>query len=162
MLRSLTFSLALTLGLATSAPILAQEGPGREFAAFAQRLGHEAQARSRDAAQRPAAPAEPLDIEEPFTFELDQFSVEALMLSRQIDAAGGPVDLRCIFRGMSEDAERRFNALNDAETAAQQAHLYAGLAELMRDAAEIAPAVDSDVELDPARLPASCQAVRPG
>ena len=136
----------------------AHAGPGQDFADFATRLGSEASARSQAAAQRPAAPAHPLDIEDSFGFELEQFSVEALMLSRQIDAAGGPIDLRCIFRGMSADAERRLGALNAAETAAEQAHIYSALADLMRDASEIAPAVDSDADLSGIELPASCPA----
>lgn len=145
---------------ATGLTAAAQAGPGADLAEFAERLGAEAAARSQTAAQRPAAQAHPLDIEDPFAFELEQFSVEALMLSRRIDAAGGPVDLRCIFRGMSADAGARMEALNDAETAAQQAHIYAGLADLMRDASEIAPAVDSDADLSGVELPASCPAVQ--
>jgi len=147
-----------SLILLTSLTATAQAGPGSDLAEFAQRLGTEATARSREAALRPAAPAAPLDIEDPYSFELDQFATEALMLSRQIDAAGGPIDLRCIFRGMSRDTEARIEAINAAETAAEQAHIYAGLADLMRDAAEIAPAVDTDADLSDVNLPASCPA----
>ncbi|MEA1943133.1 MAG: hypothetical protein U9P68_12890 [Pseudomonadota bacterium] len=154
MMRTLLMAALAATGLAASA----QAGPGADLAEFAERLRAEATARSQTAAQRPAAPAHPLDIEDPFAFELEQFSVEALMLSRRIDAAGGPIDLRCIFRGMSADAGARLEALNEAETAAQQAHIYAGLADLMRDASEIAPAVDSDADLSGVELPASCPA----
>ncbi|WP_203295114.1 hypothetical protein [Maricaulis parjimensis] len=154
MLRVIGTSLILLTSLASAA----QAGPGSDFAEFAQRLGEEATTRSRAAAQRPAAPATPLDIEDPYSFELDQFAVEAMMLSREIDAAGGPVDLRCIFRGMSNDTQARIEAINTAETAAEQAHIYAGLADLMRDAAEIAPAVDTDTDLSELNLPASCPA----
>jgi len=154
MMRTLLMAALAAAGLTATA----QAGPGADLAEFAERLGAQAEARSQAAAQRPAAPARPLDIEDPFAFELEQFSVEALMLSRRIDAAGGPVDLRCIFRGMSADAGARMEALNDAETAAQQAHIYAGLADLMRDASEIAPAVDSDADLSGVELPASCPA----
>lgn len=80
------------------------------------------------------------------------------MLSRQIDAAGGPIDLRCIFRGMSEDAARQLEALNAADTAAEQAHIYAGLADLMRDANEIAPAIDGETDLADMPRPAPCPA----
>jgi len=154
MMRTLLTAALAATALAASA----QAGPGADLAEFAERLGAQAEARSQAAAQRPAAPAHPLDIEDPFAFELEQFSVEALMLSRRIDAAGGPIDLRCIFRGMSADAGSRLEALNDAETAAQQAHIYAGLADLMRDASEIAPAIDSDADLEGVELPASCPA----
>ena len=76
--------------------------------------------------------------------------------------AGGPIDLRCIFRGMSADATSRLEALNAAETAAEQAHIYADLAALMSDASEIAPAVDSDTDLSGVELPASCPALSGG
>ncbi|MAK65187.1 MAG: hypothetical protein CMF75_10695 [Maricaulis sp.] len=152
MLRVIGTSILLLTSLAS----VAEAGPGSDFAEFAQRLGTEASARSQSAAQRPAAPATPLDIEDPYTFELDQFAAESLMLSREIDAAGGPVDLRCIFRGMSRDTQARIDAINAAETAAEQAHIYAGLADLMRDAAEIAPAIDTDTDLSGVTLPASC------
>ena len=152
---------ATALLLAAAATAAAQAGPGSDFAEFAQRLRTEAAARSQTAAQTPAAPAAPLGIEDPFSFELEQFSVEALMLSRNIDAAGGPIDLRCIFRGMSADAGARLDALNAAETAAEQAHIYAGLADLMRDAAQIAPAVDTDVDLSGVDLPVTCPAATP-
>lgn len=158
MLRQIAAALLFAAAASVTASGAASAGPGSDFAEFAQRLRGEATARSQAAAARPAAPAEPLDIEDPFGFELEQFSVEALILSRRIDAAGGPVDLRCIFRGMSQDAGNRIEALNTAETAAEQAHIYAGLADLMRDAAEIAPAVDSDADLEGIELPASCPA----
>jgi len=148
--------LLAALVLAGSAPALA--GPGADFAAFARTIGAQTAERSREAAARPAAPATPLGIEDPLTFELEQFSVEALLISRRIDASGGPVDLRCIFRGMSEDAARRLEALNTAGTAAEQAHIYREISELMRDAAEIAPAVDSDADIEGVELPASCPA----
>lgn len=150
--------IATALLLAAAVTAGASAGPGSDFAEFASRLRGEAAARSQAAAARPAAPADPLDIEDPFGFELEQFSVEALVMSRRIDAAGGPVDLRCIFRGMSADAGARLEALNTAETAAEQAHIYAGLAELMRDAAEIAPAVDGEADIEGVDVPASCPA----
>jgi len=148
---------ALTLSSSATAT-----GPGSDFAAFAAAIGATARERSRDAASRPAAPATHLDIEDPLSFELEQFSVEALLMSRRIDEAGGPIDLRCIFRGMSADAAARLDALNAAETAAQQAHIYADLAALMSDAAEIAPAVDTDTDLTTVDLPASCPALPNG
>jgi hypothetical protein len=144
------------------APAAAQAGPGSDFAAFAAAIGETARARSQEAARRPAAPATPLDIEDPLSFELEQFSVEALLMSRRIDEAGGPIDLRCIFRGMSADATARLEALNAAETAAEQAHIYADLAALMSDASDIAPAVDSDTDLSGVELPASCPALSGG
>ncbi|ABI64891.1 hypothetical protein Mmar10_0598 [Maricaulis maris MCS10] len=158
-MKSVLFAVLAASALATSA---AQAGPGSEFAAFAEAIGETARARAREAAQRPAAPARPLDIEDPLSFELEQFSLEAMLMSRRIDEAGGPLDLRCIFRGMSADASARLDALNAAETAAEQAHIYTDLADLMADASEIAPAVDSDTDLSDVTLPASCPAVSGG
>lgn len=134
-------------------------GPGSELATFAGDIRTEAALRAQLAASRPAAPAEPLDIEDPFYFELEQFSVDALRLSRAVDAAGGPTDLRCIFRGMSADAADRLEALNQSDTSAQQAHVYRAIAGLMRDASEIAPAVDDEAALPEGFAPpASCPA----
>lgn len=158
-MKSALLAASIALVLTSSA---ASAGPGSEFAAFAEAIGQTAQVRSREAASRPAAPATPLDIEDPFTFELEQFALEAMLMSRRIDEAGGPLDLRCIFRGMSADASSRLEALNAAETAAQQAHIYADLAALMSDASEIAPAVDGEANLDSVPLPASCPAISDG
>lgn len=148
----------LTLGL-VSAP--APAGPGEDFAEFATSLRSQAESRARRAAANPAAPPTRLDIEDPFFFELEQFSVDALRLSRAIDQAGGPVDLRCIFRGMSSDAAARLDALNGADSRGDQARVYRAIADLMRDAAEIAPAVDNEADLpDGITPPAYCPASR--
>ena len=158
-MKSALLAASIALVLTSSA---ASAGPGSEFAAFAEAIGQTARVRSREAASRPAAPATPLDIEDPFSFELEQFALEAMLMSRRIDEAGGPLDLRCIFRGMSADASSRLEALNAAETAAQQAHIYADLAALMSGASEIAPAVDGEANLDSVPLPASCPAISDG
>ena len=121
-------------------PVLA--GPGADFAECANDLRGEAQIRASDAASRPAAPADRIDIEDPFYFELEQFSVDAMRLSRALGDTGGPEDLQCIFRGMSRDMEARLGALNEADSAGEQARIYRAIADLMRDASEIAPAAD--------------------
>ena len=137
----------------------AMAGPGEDLATFASDLRNEAATRAQLAASRPAAPAQPLDIEDPFYFELEQFSVDALRLSRAVDAAGGPTDLRCIFRGMSSDAAARLEALNQSDTSAEQARVYRAIADLMRDASEIAPAIDDEAALPEGfAAPASCPA----
>ena len=140
-------------------PVLA--GPGGDLADFAGSIQGQAESRARQAAANPAAPASPIDIEDPFYFELEQFSVDALRLSRAIDTAGGPADLRCIFRGMSADAGQRLDALNTAETSADQARVYRAIAALMQDAVNIAPAVDDEDALPEGFAPpASCPASR--
>lgn len=146
MRMSVTALLAL---LMINAPALA--GPGAEFADWAQDLHLEATLRANDAAARPAAPADPLDIEDPFFFELEQFAVDALRLSRLLRDNNGPGDLQCIFRGISNDASARIDALNDAESAGAQARIYRQLAALMNDAAAIAPAID-DSEIPEASI----------
>jgi hypothetical protein len=135
-------------------------GPGSELAERANQLREQAQIRAQHAAQRPAAPAEALDLDDPFLVGLEQFSADAMRLSRAIDAAGGPIDLRCIFRGMSGDSASRLEALIDAASAADQARVYRTLDDLMRDAAEIAPAAD-DTELARAMtVPLTCPATQ--
>jgi hypothetical protein len=150
--------LALASILCASAASAA--GPGTDFAEIADTLREEARARAELAATRPAAPATPLDIEDPFFFELEQFSADAMRLSRAIDEAGGPLDLRCIFRGMSNDAATRLDALNSVETAAEQARVYRAIVDLMRDAVEIAPIIDNSDMPDGFAAPSGCQASR--
>lgn len=127
-------------------------GPGQEFADWAAELQSEAYSRASIAARMPAADAQPLDIEDPFYFELEQFAADAMRLSRLLADHGGPQDLQCIFRGMSADAEARLEALNAAERQSEQARIYRAIADLMRDASEIGPAVD-DSEIAVEGLP---------
>ncbi|WP_412545383.1 hypothetical protein [Maricaulis sp. MIT060901] len=142
--RRLVLSIASVIGLSASA----LAGPGTDFSEFAADLREQADERAVLAASTPAAPAQPLDIEDPFYFELEQFSVDAMRLSRAIAQADGPQDLQCIFRGMSEDAADRLEALNEADSSGDQARIYRNLSALLRDAEEIAPAVDdAGVEL---------------
>lgn len=134
--------------------------PGSDLADQARNIAEQASQRADYAAKRPGAPAEPIDLDDPLQYDLDQFSADAMRLSRAIDEAGGPIDLRCIFRGMSGDAASRLEALNAADTAADQARVYREIAALMHDATEIAPAADGE-DL-PATLgpPGSCPASR--
>ncbi|WP_417481043.1 hypothetical protein [Maricaulis sp.] len=149
---------ALACALLASSAALA--GPGTDLAATARNIASQAQERADYAAERPGAPASLIDLDDPLQYDLDQFSADAMRLSRAIDEAGGPIDLRCIFRGMSGDAASRLEALNAAETAADQARVYREISALMHDAAEIAPAADGE-DL-PATLgpPGSCPATR--
>jgi hypothetical protein len=119
-------------------------GPGSDLAEAARNIAGQAQQRADFAAGRPGAPASTLEFDDPLQLDLDRFAADAMRLSRAIDEAGGPVDLRCIFRGMSGDAASRLEALNAAETAADQARVYREISALMHDAAEIAPAADGE------------------
>lgn len=137
--------LALAALVPLSAPAMA--GPGQDLADFASDLREEAHARAQRLAARPASPADVIDIEDPFAFELEQFAADSLRLSRAIESSGGPSDLRCIFRGISQDANRRLEGLQSAQTGGEQARLYRSLVELMRDAEDIAPSVDTEADL---------------
>ena len=158
LLRILTISLFLSAG-----PALAYNDPaplaqaGEALAESAAILRDEARNRAATAAQTPAAPAQRLGVEDPFRFELEMFAADAMRLSRQIDAEGGPQDLRCIFRGMSADAEARLDALDAAGDAGAQARIYREVAALMNDAALIAPDLaEDDPEADAAPMLGGC------
>ena len=133
----------LIAAFSLSVPAAAE--PGQEFAEWASELRVEAVSRANIAASAPAAPALPLDVEDPFYFEMEAFVTDALRLSRLVADNDGPQDLQCIFRGMSNDAAARLEALNAAERRSDQARTYRAIANLMRDAMQIAPAVDEEV-----------------
>tara|TARA_R110002073_G_scaffold1785_4_gene12814 strand:- start:511 stop:981 length:471 start_codon:yes stop_codon:yes gene_type:complete len=149
---------ALAAALFISSAALA--GPGADLADAARSIADQAQARAEFATGRPAAPAAEIELGDPLQYELDQFSADAMRLSRAIDAAGGPIDLRCIFRGMSGDAASRLEALNAATTAADQARIYHEISALMHDAAEIAPAADGEDLPVSSGPPGTCPAAR--
>jgi hypothetical protein len=128
-------------GLAVTAPA-AYAGPGADLAATADELRARAQSRAEIAALHPAAPVAPLDYEDPLLADLETFAAAAMRLSRTIEETDGPGDLSCIFRGMSEDAEARLAAIDDSTTGSTRSRVYIEIAELMRDAAEIAPDAD--------------------
>lgn len=156
-MRHTVGTLACALTCAVLAGSAALAGPGTDLADAARLIEQQAQQRAELAATRPGAPATPVDLDDPLQFDLDQFSADAMRLSRAIDEAGGPVDLRCIFRGMSGDSASRLEALNAAETAADQARVYREIASLMHDAGEIAPAADGE-DLPLNMAPATCPA----
>ncbi|MGK0265848.1 MAG: hypothetical protein ACI82N_000090 [Maricaulis sp.] len=143
--------------LASSAALA---GPGTDLADQARMIAEQAQQRADFAADRPGAPAAMIELDDPLQFDLDRFSADAMRLSRAIDEAGGPIDLRCIFRGMSGDAASRLEALNGAQTAADQARIYREISALMHDAAEIAPAADGEELPVASSPPATCPASR--
>ncbi len=132
----------LVLVVASIAPAFADAGRVVELAGG---IAVEAEARA-DALQRnPAAPAVPLALDDPLLTELDEFALAALTLSRAIEAADGPEDLKCIFRGMSEDAGARVADLEAAETRADQSRAYAEIARLTRQAEHLAAEPDAQV-----------------
>jgi len=120
----------------------AHAGPGSDLAEVADDLRARAQSRADAAARRPGASVRPLDFEDPMLADLESFAMAAMRLSRTIEENEGPGDLSCIFRGMSEDAEARLTAIDDARTGAERSRAFQDIADLMRDAAQIAPDID--------------------
>ncbi len=98
---------------------------------------------ANDAASRsgahPFAPPEGYALSGEFARRIDQFSDLATGLVVRLDAKGGPKDLRCIYRGMAEDAKRRLAALQRAQNAGAQAVILNGLGALFSDAREVTP-----------------------
>jgi hypothetical protein len=127
--------------LALTAPA-AFAGPGSDLADTADDLRARAQARAEAAARHPAALATPLDFEDPFLADMEAFAADAMRVSHAIEDADGPSDLRCIFRGMSHDTEARLSAIDEATTGSDRSRAYSEIANLMRDAVEIAPEAD--------------------
>ncbi|MCF8880561.1 hypothetical protein L5876_12110 [Hyphobacterium sp. SN044] len=140
--------LIIALFAVSAAPAFA--GPGADLGTEAAELRDEAQARADALAASPAAPAEAVD--ESFVVRVEEFSAAAAMLSRRIEDANGPQDLRCIFRGMSADAGARLDDFAEAETQADTARVYLEYVYLFNQAAEIAPEADAElprIEPDP-------------
>lgn len=108
----------------------------------------EAERRAVALRQNPAAPAIPFELGDPLLTELDEFALAALTLSRQIEAAGGAEDLKCIFLGMSRDAPARIAEIEAAATRADQSRAYAEIARLTRQAERIAADPDAQVGTD--------------
>jgi len=81
----------------------------------------------------------------------------ASRLSIEIDQRGGPTDLRCIFRGMSEETGKQLDAAAKATTGGDQAKAYARLMHMLKDAVEIAPAVGGNATAASASRAAAAQ-----
>jgi hypothetical protein len=78
--------------------------------------------------------------------DLQRFGMSASRLSIEIDKTGGPVDLRCIFRGMAEETDNQLKAVSAASTGSEQAAALDRLSHMLKDAVEIAPAVGSQTK----------------
>lgn len=128
--------LALCLILAPAA----DAGPpsGLAETAGALRTGVERQAKAAADAPARDAQALPADLQR----GLETFGLAASRLSLTIDAAGGPADLRCIFRGMAEETGVQLSALKAARREADRLQPLSRLAAMLADAEQIAPAAD--------------------
>ena len=109
--------------------------------AEASRLLGQVDAVKAAASARPAL--KPAALSPTLVGDLQRLGMSASRLSLQIDKAGGPADLRCIFRGMAEETDRHIVAASSAATGAQQAVALDRLSHVLKDAVEIAPAASA-------------------
>lgn len=139
MLRTLATALILTLFAAAAAG--AQDAARIETLAgeLAREAGTRAEALTA-APGRDSAPADPYDS---FVLGVQEFAAEAMTLSRHIEAVDGANDLKCIFRGMSEDALSRLEMLSEPARNAERARTYQAFAALFEDAQIIAADEDT-------------------
>lgn len=134
MLRIVVTAIVLLLGTAASAA--AQDAV--RVAELADTLKAEAESRAQTLARTPGAPSAGIDPHDPFATGVQDFAGETIRLSRHIEAVGGPMDLKCIFKGMSEDALLRLDALAEPARNGARARTYHEFAGLFEDAAIIA------------------------
>ncbi|MDQ7018391.1 MAG: hypothetical protein Q9M33_04410 [Robiginitomaculum sp.] len=123
-------------GLASATDILADF---QAFDAEAQALQVLSEQAAKKASAHPFAPPEGFALSGEFARRIDAFSTHAAALSARIDAMGGPKDLRCIYRGMAEDAKKRLTALHHAKNAGEQAAVLKDMDALFMDASEVTP-----------------------
>lgn len=128
----------LSFALLLAPPAFADTLAG-EVKAAAARLLTQVNAAETAARARPSARPAPLDAT--LSADLQRFGLAASRLSTEIDQRGGPTDLRCIFRGMSDETGAQLKAAARATTGADQAKALARLGHMLKDAVEIAPAV---------------------
>ena len=119
-----------------------QSTPGAQFAALATDLHNEVQARAATARAYPAQTAPDLPPDDLLFSGLSELSVRAMQLSLSMETRNGPEDLRCIYRGMAQDALNHRQALSDADIRAGRLQVFAELAYLLDHAVEIGPIAD--------------------
>jgi hypothetical protein len=132
------FYFVAAMMLATTAAFA--DGLSRQVGAEASRLLVEVDGARKLANARPALKPQPLT--PTLVTDLQRFGLAASRLSLEIDARGGPEDLKCIFRGMAEETGKQLAAVSSAATGAQQAMALSRLSLMLSDAARIAPAAD--------------------
>jgi hypothetical protein len=123
-------------GLASAADIFTDF---QAFDAEAQALQVLAEQAANNASAHPFAPPEGFALSGEFARRIAVFSDRAAALSARIDSMGGPKDLRCIYRGMAEDAKKRLAALHHAKNAGEQAMVLKDMDALFMDASEVTP-----------------------
>ncbi len=125
-----------------------QATPGADFAARAAELQTRVEARLETAANFPAQRAPEFGPSNELYVGLAEFSAQAMRLSLDMEARQGPEDLRCIFRGMAQDALDHRRALATAEIAADNIGTYRDLLYLLGHAEGVGPIADQD-EIEP-------------
>lgn len=135
MIRTLLAALILTLVSAASAA--AAEDAAR-LQALSTELQDIALQRAEALAGAPDAISAPIESGDPFAVNVQDFAARSLQLSRHIEAVGGPQDLKCIFRGISEDALARLGDLAEPARNGERVRTYRNLAALFEDAAFMA------------------------
>ena len=133
MMRRLLLAAALVLS-ATSQAFADAERVERLASAIAQ----EAVVRAHALERAPAAPAFAPPPGDSLLANMQDFALAALALSDDIEARGGPQDLRCIFRGMGGDVEARIETLLASQSRADQSRAYRDIEALARQAERIA------------------------
>jgi hypothetical protein len=123
------------------APAAFADGLSKQVGAEAARLLVQVDAARKAANARPAL--KPAPLAPALVTDLQRFGLSASRLSLEIDARGGPADLRCIFRGMAEETGKQLSAASLATSGAEQAAALSRLSHMLSDAVEIAPAMDA-------------------
>ncbi|GJL97434.1 MAG: hypothetical protein DHS20C06_12510 [Hyphobacterium sp.] len=124
-----------------------QAMPGAEFAALATQLQTPVQERLDTARTMPAQAAPDLAEHDPVMLGLSELSRKAMRLSLSMESRNGPEDLRCIYRGMAQDALIHHRALTEAEIRADRIVIYTDIQYLLGHAAEMGRFADqTDIE----------------
>lgn len=143
--------LLLAAALASASPVALCETLAQSVETRARALLPVIQTLEDSAANRAALPANALD--RGVVSSLEQFALDASRLSREADEAGA-ADLRCIFRGMAEETSVQLDAAARARTGTEQKAPLRRLAHMLKDAVQIAPAVEGS---KPSRPPGKCK-----
>jgi hypothetical protein len=109
------------------------------FNAQAQVLETQTQSAALKASAHPFASPDGYALSSKFSKNISDFSTLATDLVIHLDAKGGPKDLRCIYRGMAEDAKLQLLALQNAKNAGAQAVILNEMSALFSDASAVTP-----------------------
>lgn len=116
--------------------------PGADFANTAERLANIVAQRAAIAREYPAQTAPALVPEDPLADGLADLSRQAMALSLRMEQSGGPEDMRCIYRGMAQDALQLSERLSEADLRADRLATYADIEYLLTHVRQIGPLAD--------------------